>query len=301
VRFRVLALLAGTSAGLRDGLQASLAVMTARRRGVPALPIAALVRQGGEDGVFVLEQGRVLFTPVKTGISGETHVEALSGVEEGQAVVVGPFKALRALKDRELVRAREARGGEPAPSSWEREFEGMEEAPAPSPALPEVAPSPEASPQAALAPELAPSPSPSPTERALARLIVPVQGRAAAAPAAPGETPSPSDPPGQVDARLFVGAAPRPSGDRLSGDGPPCVLEDVMEAAGGELLLRFRLAGGAGRQLAGSALAGGRVTGILATDDEGDLRILVQLAPGARGPLALVLDSDARYALERLP
>lgn len=50
------------------------------------------------EGVYVVAAKKVEFRPVTTGIKGEMDVEVVSGLKEGDEVVVGPFKALRDLK-----------------------------------------------------------------------------------------------------------------------------------------------------------------------------------------------------------
>jgi HlyD family secretion protein len=60
------------------------------------------------QGVYVIqnEKGklRAKFVPVTTGITGATDIEVLSGLNEGQEIVTGPFKTLRALKSGSLVK-----------------------------------------------------------------------------------------------------------------------------------------------------------------------------------------------------
>ena len=41
---------------------------------------------------------KVEFVPVKTGISGVTDIEVTSGLQEGEEIVIGSYKALRTLK-----------------------------------------------------------------------------------------------------------------------------------------------------------------------------------------------------------
>ena len=56
------------------------------------------------QGVFLVgDDGRAHFCPVKTGIMGETDVEVLSGLTQGQEVIVGPLKALRTLEENAAV------------------------------------------------------------------------------------------------------------------------------------------------------------------------------------------------------
>jgi HlyD family secretion protein len=57
-----------------------------------------------EEGVFLMENGKAKFCPVKTGLVGELTVEVISGLKGGESLITGPFKALRELKGGELVR-----------------------------------------------------------------------------------------------------------------------------------------------------------------------------------------------------
>ena len=43
------------------------------------------------EGVFVVQDNKAVFAPVKTGIAGEKYFEVLSGLKEGDAVITGPF------------------------------------------------------------------------------------------------------------------------------------------------------------------------------------------------------------------
>jgi HlyD family secretion protein len=124
--FKVVVTLNQPPATLRSGLNATADIVTARKPGVLAVPIqAVVVRQldkegkviesgtvqaaGGEptgpvekgeekDGVFVINAGQALFRPVKTGIMGETEIEITSGLQDGDEVVVGSYRTLRTLK-----------------------------------------------------------------------------------------------------------------------------------------------------------------------------------------------------------
>jgi HlyD family secretion protein len=57
-----------------------------------------------KEGVFVIEDGRARFVPVKTGIAGEKDFEVLAGLSEGQELVRGPFDALRKLESGQKVK-----------------------------------------------------------------------------------------------------------------------------------------------------------------------------------------------------
>ena len=61
-----------------------------------------------EEVVFVVNEGVVEQVAVVTGISDDTNVEIVSGVEEGQEVVSGSYKALSLqLKDGSSIKIKE--------------------------------------------------------------------------------------------------------------------------------------------------------------------------------------------------
>ena len=84
---------------------------TVDRGGLGAAEAAGRDASDGEpeeaEGVFLIRQGRVQFTPIETGIAGERYFEALSGITEGDVVVTGPFNVVRNLADGDQVRINE--------------------------------------------------------------------------------------------------------------------------------------------------------------------------------------------------
>ena len=50
------------------------------------------------QGVFVVRDKRAQFVPVTTGITGVTDIEVLNGLQEGDQIITGSYKALRTLK-----------------------------------------------------------------------------------------------------------------------------------------------------------------------------------------------------------
>lgn len=113
--FRVVIALDKPLEGLRPGLSASADIVTEARRGVVAVPILALTVRGGQDGgsgrgprvegVFVVRDSRAVFVPVSVGITGEQHFEVRRGLQPGETVVVGPYEAVRSLKEGDLIDA----------------------------------------------------------------------------------------------------------------------------------------------------------------------------------------------------
>jgi len=74
-----------------------------RGRGAVGSVQAAELPAGQErkelEGVFIVNDNKARFVPVKTGIAGEKYFEVLSGLKVGDQVIVGPFNSVRELKD----------------------------------------------------------------------------------------------------------------------------------------------------------------------------------------------------------
>jgi HlyD family secretion protein len=136
IDFEVRITLEEPEVALRPDLSASADVITDVRSQVLAIPIIALtladpdefepvpnenLPSAGEpaeagavrdaagkaepvEGVYVVEDGRARFRPVKVGIAGESYFEVLSGLEEGETVVSGTYQAIRDLKDGALIK-----------------------------------------------------------------------------------------------------------------------------------------------------------------------------------------------------
>jgi HlyD family secretion protein len=117
--FKVVVTLEDPEKKLKPGLSASADIVTAEKKNALAVPISSLVvrdkkaegaaapRSGTseeEEGVFVVEDGRAKFMPVKKGIMGELMIEVVSGLRDGQDVITGPYDALRGLKDGVLIK-----------------------------------------------------------------------------------------------------------------------------------------------------------------------------------------------------
>ncbi|HEV8660106.1 MAG TPA: efflux RND transporter periplasmic adaptor subunit [Thermoanaerobaculia bacterium] len=107
---------------VRPGFSCSADIITGTRTKAIAIPIQALVvrekpgskagKPQDEEGVFVNNGGTVKFAPVKTGLSGDSNIEIVSGLKEGQQIVTGPFRALREIKDGSKVKEqKEKKGG----------------------------------------------------------------------------------------------------------------------------------------------------------------------------------------------
>jgi len=56
------------------------------------------------EGVFLVQNSKAVFTPVKTGIAGEKYFEVMSGLKEGDKVITGPFTSVRSLAEGAAVK-----------------------------------------------------------------------------------------------------------------------------------------------------------------------------------------------------
>jgi HlyD family secretion protein len=103
--------------GIRPGFSVTADIITGTKAQVPAVPLAAVVvrdspkgektetgRLKTEEGVYALRDGKAVFAPVKTGLSGELMVEVVTGLQPGEEIITGPFKALRQIKDGDRVK-----------------------------------------------------------------------------------------------------------------------------------------------------------------------------------------------------
>jgi len=55
------------------------------------------------EGVFVVRDGKATFVQVKVGIAGERYLEVLSGLNEGDRVITGPFESVRGMYEGDVV------------------------------------------------------------------------------------------------------------------------------------------------------------------------------------------------------
>jgi HlyD family secretion protein len=120
-------------ARFRPGMSATVDIMTQRNDNVIKVPIQAVtVRKEkrlkkkddieernqsndiedsntkSSEVVFIVEDGKAIVKPVKLGISDDMYYAILSGLNEGDKVITGPFKILsKSLKDGDLVRVKD--------------------------------------------------------------------------------------------------------------------------------------------------------------------------------------------------
>ena len=126
--FKVVVTLEDPPALVRPGLSATAKIQTAEKKNALSIPIQALAERTQKEldearngtsgtvtlaasnteatnadkteiqGAFVIRGGKAQFVPVKTGITGVTDIEVTDGLQEGDLIVTGSYKALRTLK-----------------------------------------------------------------------------------------------------------------------------------------------------------------------------------------------------------
>jgi HlyD family secretion protein len=136
--FKVVVTLDQTTDELRPGLSATAKITTAQKPNALTIPIQSLVQRDAAaekvlaanagksasgvaavpagaatkpqlvQGVYVLQtdhkKQRATFVPVTTGITGATDIEVLSGLKDGDQIVTGRYRILRALKSGTAVK-----------------------------------------------------------------------------------------------------------------------------------------------------------------------------------------------------
>ncbi|MBK7709107.1 MAG: hypothetical protein IPJ30_25980 [Acidobacteria bacterium] len=124
--------------GLRPGMSATATITTKTAEDLIAIPLQAVIEKKPEaspsptiqgdvqmpaekpktiKGVYVLEGNKAKFVEVTTGITGESDIQILSGLSEGQEVITGPSRILNTLKDDTVVKKQVKKEGENANKS----------------------------------------------------------------------------------------------------------------------------------------------------------------------------------------
>jgi len=137
VDYEVVVTLDHPPADLRPDLSTTAEIITDTRRQALSVPIIALTvrdhagkkfrsgadaeKGGGEQpqaparnegrrvqdevqGVFVIRDGKAVWTPVAVGITGGEYFEVTRGLKGGETIVAGTFQAVRDLEDGDAVR-----------------------------------------------------------------------------------------------------------------------------------------------------------------------------------------------------
>jgi HlyD family secretion protein len=143
VDFEVIVTLQDPPETLRPDLSTTADIVTDTRGGALTIPIIALTvrdstgRKPGSgdadrapgrttaengrsaqrqevEGVFVIEEGKAKWVPVRVGIAGDRYFEVISGLSGGETIVAGSYQAIRDLESGTVVRlpSAESSGGD---------------------------------------------------------------------------------------------------------------------------------------------------------------------------------------------
>jgi membrane fusion protein (multidrug efflux system) len=80
---------------LRSGMFSEVDLTVAQKPNAVLVPKEAVVQQGGNSRVFVVQDGKAQARPVQVGLTNDKSVEIVSGVSEGEQVVVVGQNGLR--------------------------------------------------------------------------------------------------------------------------------------------------------------------------------------------------------------
>jgi HlyD family secretion protein len=120
-------------AGLKPGMSATAVITTRTENNVIAVPLQAIVEKPAAPapaptvtgsvptpadkpkdtkGVYILQGNKAKFVEVTTGITGESDIQILSGVQADMEVITGPSRVLKTLKDDVVVKRQTRQAGE---------------------------------------------------------------------------------------------------------------------------------------------------------------------------------------------
>jgi len=105
---------------IRPGMSVRAEIYTETTDETLAVPVQAVLydeelddedrkREEDQPYVYIVEDGKAVRKDIRTGISSDSDVEALSGLELGEQVISGPFRVLRHLREGDRVEEQEAR------------------------------------------------------------------------------------------------------------------------------------------------------------------------------------------------
>ena len=93
---------------LRPGMNVKTDIITDEKLDVLTIPIQASGKRKIDDKlketVFVVQDGKAILTEIFVGVSSDTEIEIISGIKEGDTVIIGPYRVLSKLKDGQGVK-----------------------------------------------------------------------------------------------------------------------------------------------------------------------------------------------------
>jgi len=93
---------------LRPGMNVKSDIITSEKTDVLKIPIQASGKREIDDElvetVFLIENGRAVLKEIVPGVSSDEETEIISGIEEADTVIIGPYRVLSRLKDGQKVK-----------------------------------------------------------------------------------------------------------------------------------------------------------------------------------------------------
>ena len=82
-------------------------ITTSEKSNILVIPIQASGKRKIDDKTaekaFIVRNGKAHLTEITSGVSSDTEIEIISGIAEGDTLIIGPYRILSKLKDGQLV------------------------------------------------------------------------------------------------------------------------------------------------------------------------------------------------------
>lgn len=92
---------------LRPGMNVKTDIITKEKSDVLIVPIQASgkrkIKDKTAETVFIIQNKKAVLTEITIGASSDTEIEIVAGVEEGDTIIIGPYRVLSKLKDGQKV------------------------------------------------------------------------------------------------------------------------------------------------------------------------------------------------------
>lgn len=92
---------------LRPGMNVKADIITNEKDSILVVPIQASgerkIKDKNVESVFIIEKGKAVLKEITTGISSDTEIEIIEGIQAGDTIITGPYRVLAKLKDGQAV------------------------------------------------------------------------------------------------------------------------------------------------------------------------------------------------------
>jgi HlyD family secretion protein len=92
---------------LRPGMNVKTEITTNKKEDVLTIPIQASGKRKIDDKtadtIFIVQDGKAYIREITTGVSSDTDIEIITGIAEGDTIIIGPYRVLSKIKDGQQV------------------------------------------------------------------------------------------------------------------------------------------------------------------------------------------------------